>query len=81
MEFDFEVVHRAKIKRQPADALSRMPINASGRTMLEDDLPIIAVIQLNKQALTSPSIDTADGSHAKISSIFGNDWSTLLKFI
>lgn len=43
MELDFKLVHRAEIKHEAADALFRLPTNGSHRTMLGNDITIMAV--------------------------------------
>lgn len=57
MESDFEVVYKAVVKHQAADALSRLLTNGSYRTLLENDILIMAVTSpkcnpWNPQALT-----------------------------
>lgn len=38
-EFEFDVVHRARITHQASEALSRLLTSGEGNTSLEDDLP------------------------------------------
>ena len=42
-DFEYDVVHRAGIKHQAADALSRMPTDGSDQTPLDDAIPTLAV--------------------------------------
>lgn len=81
MKFDFEIIHRAGIKNQAANALSRLPMNGSDCTLLEDNISIMVVTWSNMEALNSQSNDAADVSHAKINSTFWNNSLKLLKFI
>lgn len=65
LEFDFEIVHEAEIKHRAADAVSGLPTNGSNRTMLEENIAVMADARKNKQVLNYASIDATDGSHAK----------------
>lgn len=52
-KFEFDVIHRAGVKPQTADALSRLPTAEEDRTVLDDDLPVPAI-----EASNSNSFDT-----------------------
>lgn len=69
------------MKYQAADALSGLPTNCLDCAILEDDIPAITVTGSNKLVSKSPRSDTADGPHAQMQSTFGNNPSTILKFI
>lgn len=77
VKFEFEIVHSAGIKPPAADVLSTLPTNGSDPAMLEDDIHVMGVTRSNKQALNSQSIDTADGSQAKMNSNIASDPLTL----
>lgn len=58
-KFAVEVVHRAGIRHQAADALSRVPATANDKTPLEDDntpvkndLPLLAIVAMHNLADT-----------------------------
>lgn len=42
-EFYFEVVHRAGIRRQEADALLRLATNVKNTSLLKDHIPLLAI--------------------------------------
>lgn len=42
-EYEFNVIHRARVKRQAAGALSRLPTTEKDLTSLNDDLPLPAL--------------------------------------
>lgn len=42
-EYEFDIFHHAKMRRQSADALSRLPTTGEDYTPLEDDLSILAI--------------------------------------
>lgn len=42
-EFEFNVLHRAGVKHQAVDALSRMPTGGADTTPIEDEIPITVI--------------------------------------
>ncbi|NJR72360.1 MAG: hypothetical protein HC782_04920 [Gammaproteobacteria bacterium] len=50
-------MHRAGVKHQAADALSRLPKTGADTTPLEDDLPLMAVEKMDTGATTVHFID------------------------
>lgn len=81
MEFDLQIFHRAGIKHQAVNTLSRLPTNGSDRTLIEDDISVMVITWLNKQALISSIVDAANVSHAEIYSTFWINLPRLLEFI
>lgn len=54
LEFDYDIVHRAGVNHQAADALSRLPSDRTDKTLLEDDLPLLIVNTINKKMDEDP---------------------------
>lgn len=79
-EFNFEIIHRAGIKNQAADALSWLTENGLDRISHEDDIPFMAFIRSNKHAFNSPTIDGEYSTHADMNLTFEKDLPTVLDF-
>lgn len=63
---DFDVVHHAGIKHQPADALSRLPISGADTTTLEDDLLLLEIETLGNTDTVIHFVDTVSRPHSSL---------------
>lgn len=54
LEFHIDAVHRAGVRHQAADALSRVPSDGTNKTQLEDDLPVMVIRVENHDLHLSP---------------------------
>lgn len=73
-EFEFFIVHRAGIKHEAADALSRRQSSCDGETPLDDEIPILTIPQKNACATKTDLTDFKfiEDPKAPFSAYFGN---------
>lgn len=74
-------MHRAGVKHQAADALSRLPTTGADTTTLEDDLPLMAVQKMDSGASAVHFIDAQEGDATPAVTIIANAPKALTKHV
>ena len=65
-EYEFDVVHRAGVKHQAADALSRLPTDGEDKAPLDDEIPVLVIQHDDEQTVSTvvcvhEQYETTDG--------------------
>lgn len=65
-EYDFDVVHWANVNHQVADALSHLQPTGENQTLLNGDLPVLAIDEQENREQSIHIIRTADSEETPI---------------